>query len=1019
MTPIDRQERTSVTFRSLKGREIVVSTRESPPSFGDVVELRNPTQEDVKAVVGGEVVGLERDYSEPGAIRVSLRLDLDAAEAIAQLFPTERRAERHEGHLAGSPLFASFDEEEKKHRKKRRSDQPIEPPKIQAATFKDASDLSWGWVADDEAALAAGNIRATPAGTIDVDALSNALAGKSVESTSDFYSKLTDLWSPPPAESPPRAEPLPPPDGASDRGSPDERAVDTGTVEPAGELEAPGRDAARSSPPAVRKAKSSPPGGRAARSSSPAVRAAKSSSAAVRAAKSSSAALRAAKSSPPAGRAAKSSAPPASSREGGGSQARRSRRSLLSPPDSPSAPDASSRRGPRPPSSEPRTPAEASNVAASKAARAAPSDAGRYTATPHEDETASQAVDLGSKRRASTDDDDAIPTRGIAGGYRYTSDSTVPRHRRSSPPDEDQSQPRRSESKEPAAQPSRPRAGRGARKGLGIVEHTGPERRVLRRSPAKGADRDGTQPRARGSKRRSETSELLEAPALGIDFGATSSKVAVFDGELVLIEDLAAATATRAAVPSVVALDPDGEWIVGERARALLAVDRSRVITGVKRLMGLTYSDPQASGVLASLSAQARPGPDDDIFFDVDGQYLSVVDVVTRVIKHLVEMAFGWAGRELTRAVLTVPVDFGAAARKDLEVAARRAGLEVVAVVSEPVAAAMGCGFTGEKDSIVAVVDFGGGTCDVSIVKVSNDRFAVLGTAGDRWLGGMDLDELLARHVAGVLAAESGWTFGDRPEVHQRFLFACEEAKRRLSSLERVDLIVAGYPGLEERQRAFNVSVARSQFEALIDDSIAAELEVCERATQAAGISAKDVTSLLVTGGTTRVPAVREAAELFFGRPAVAGVHPEHAVVSGAAVHGALISNVKVPENFGAFLRGIGTVSRQIGLALADGTTEPVIEASRRPPVAAHRLFCTSQDDQTACRIELVEGDDPKTSGNRKLGGFVIDGLPKRKAGETKLDIFFELNSSGSLCVTAQDRASGHRAAGIFAVPVS
>lgn len=940
-----RHEFLSVAFRSLKGRELVVATRVSPPQFGELVELRNSGPAGPGEVVKAEVVGLERGHGEPGVVKVALKLDLEASEAIARFFPTSRRSKAPPGALASSPLFERFDEDDKPRTKRARGTPGAAEPK--AGELEGSSGLSWGWVADDEAAFAVGNIRATPSGQLDVEAIRKALAGAAHGAGADIYSKLEEIWIVPPGTD---AKPFPVEANAVLPESVEERDSTDRLSSPSLSPDVDG-GGLWSLPPIEESHPAAP---------APSSGAAK-------------------------GAAAEAVEPEPVEPE-----------IVLDPGEEPAIEAAKPRTGDR-----------------------AQADVGRYTGAASERSRSRSVEHLGPRPRpAPSKAEHATPPRGqgaISGGYSYTHDKTALRGKRPAQPERRPEQERPAPAAPPTTARSRP--ARDLRRGSAIIERTGPERKPARRTHAKGGGAGAAARKAQRARERRRAAELGEAPVVAIDIGTMTSKVAVLDGEVILIEDRAATSATRAAVPSAVALHK-GEWLVGEPARELLAVDGTRVITGARRLLGLSFSDEQAHRVLDAIQVPSRPGDADEILFDLGGESLTVIDVVSKIFEHLVEMATGWAGREVTRAVLTVPVDVEPGARKDLEAAARRAGLEIVAVVSEPVAAAMGCGFTGEKDSTVAVVDIGGGTCDVSIVKVSNDRFAVLGSTGDPWLGGADIDELLAHHIAAELASTRSFKLGDTAEHHRRLLFASEEAKRRLSSLESVDVILTGSRQTDGHAPAMHMTIERPQLVALIDDVIGSTLKVCEQASEAAGVSPKDVTSLLVTGGATRVPAVREAVELFFGRPAVAGIHPEHAVVVGAAVHGALISDVQVPPDFGARLRGIGTVSRQIGLALADGTTEPVIEASRRPPVAAHKLFCTSQDDQTACRIELVEGSSAATSENNKLGGFVIDGLPKRKAGETKLDIYFELNSSGTLCVTAQDRASGHRAQGIFAVPV-
>jgi molecular chaperone DnaK len=497
--------------------------------------------------------------------------------------------------------------------------------------------------------------------------------------------------------------------------------------------------------------------------------------------------------------------------------------------------------------------------------------------------------------------------------------------------------------------------------------------------------------------------------------GTTFSKVAVLDGDqVVLIEDTASKSATRAAVPSSIACLNDGTILVGEPVREYLATDPARVVSSVKRVIGLRYSDPLANGLLGSLACTSYSGPNDAIIFDIQGRQITVVEVTSIILSHLLKMASDWAGTKVTKAVLTYPVDFDRAAKRELELAAKMAGIEVLAFVPEPVAAVMGCGFDSRDDNTIAVYDFGGGTFDASIVKVGNERFSVLGSAGDRWLGGDDLDELLARNVADEYNRLTHINLHNKKVEFQRLLFACEESKRWLSTLESVDVILPRAALTPQGHKTLLVPITRSHFEQLAEDVITSSLEVCRQAAEGAGMMPEDVDSLLLTGGTTRIPAVRAGAQRYFSHRGVAGVHPEHAVVIGAAVRAAILAGLDIPANIGDWLKGQATEGRDVGLSLADGTSEPIITSSDQPPVTAHRHFATSIDGQTACRIELVRGNSPRTAENHLLGSFIIDGLPPRRAGETNIDIYFDLSSTGTLYVTAQDRATGQRAQGTF-----
>jgi molecular chaperone DnaK len=517
------------------------------------------------------------------------------------------------------------------------------------------------------------------------------------------------------------------------------------------------------------------------------------------------------------------------------------------------------------------------------------------------------------------------------------------------------------------------------------------------------------------STKRMTKAKRAKAPVVGIDFGTTYSKVALFEnGEVTLIDDRSSSSSTRASVPSVVAYRPDGTVLVGERAQELLAVDPSTVISSVKRVMGLSFSDPLANGLLASLSCPTVKGPNDTILFNMHGNLVTVPEVASRVLGHLRSMASEWVDADVTEAVFTHPVDFDRKAKKEFELAARMAGLTVKGLVPEPVAAAMGCGYDGSDKAYIAVYDFGGGTFDASIVEVGQERFVVRGAAGDRWLGGDDFDELMARHVADEFHKKTGVVLRNRVEEWQRLLFACEEAKRWLSTLDSVDVVLPRAARTPDGPQTLLVPVSRATFEDLVEDIVTSSVEVCHQATRQAGIDPTEVDSLLITGGSSRIPVVRDTASRLFKKTPAVGVHPQHAVVIGAAVRAAVLSEADVPQDYVERLRGQETVGLTVGLALAGGMTEHIIERTERPPVAAHRLYSTSRDDQTTIRIELVQGDSKRTKENRRVGGFVIDGLPLEKAGKISLDVYFELTTTGTLHVTAQERSTGQRAHGVF-----
>jgi molecular chaperone DnaK len=501
------------------------------------------------------------------------------------------------------------------------------------------------------------------------------------------------------------------------------------------------------------------------------------------------------------------------------------------------------------------------------------------------------------------------------------------------------------------------------------------------------------------------------APIIGLDFGTTYSKVGVVQsGEVVLIQEEGCQSANPAAIPSVVAYpEPGAPPIVGHRARELQPGNPGCIVSLIKRVLGQRYHAPMVDGILGTLACHTFAGPNDSILLEINGERLTVVEVTSHIIRHLKTLADTYTGSNVKQVVLTVPVDFDEAAQRELKLAARIAGLETVAMIPEPTAAVIGCGHDGSREVVVAVYDFGGGTFDVSIVEVHQRHFEICGTAGDRWLGGADIDSAIARYVADEFFRSSGLNLHKRVDQHLRLLQACEEAKRWLSTLPLADVIMpdAGYTA--EGARTLFVPVTRACLEELSSDIIGSSIVVCSQALSQSRFSIDQIDEVLVTGGTTRIPAVRESLRQFFQREPRAGIHPENAVVMGAAIYAAMLSGQTLSKEAVERLMGKGVVGQSIGIALADGTTEHIIERSKRPPLAAFRLYGTARDNQDACGIKLYAGDNTHTADNQYIGGFVIDGLPPGPRGSVDIEVYFELSSTGTLCVTAQERSSGRR----------
>lgn len=372
------------------------------------------------------------------------------------------------------------------------------------------------------------------------------------------------------------------------------------------------------------------------------------------------------------------------------------------------------------------------------------------------------------------------------------------------------------------------------------------------------------------------------SPVLGIDFGTSYTSAAVMIGDRAhLIHDVHG----RAIHPSIVTYSDRGMPLVGWEARRAVLSAPSRTVCGVKRLLGRSYSDPLLAGYMASLPYRCVRAPNDTVMIELDDPPIPAIQIAALIIEHVKRIAEQQTGESFDQAALSVPVAFTEPQRAALRRAAERAGLKVVALIEEPVAGALACGFDPEREELVAIYDFGGGTFDFSLVGMYKDRFRVLSTTGDAWLGGDDYDLLLAQKVADEFWQKTRLDLRRRAVEWQRLLFASEQAKRALSFEERAEVIVEGAmqtPRVDIRQ-----TISRAKLEELGKELTARSIELVTEALQQSGTHPRNVTQIAMTGGMSRAPFIRRELSKLFEREVADRVNPQEAVCIGAAIHGA------------------------------------------------------------------------------------------------------------------------------------